>query len=334
MNAAERLVAEAVAIATLGAEVLDADDIGTHAVEYALSNWKVFPLRGKVPAIPNPHPKGSIERQTCKGQCGKQGHGVLDATTDLPTVIAWWSGKYGGCNIGCRVPDNAFVFDVDPQSGGDVSLAALLNEYGPLPDTLGTVSGRGTGGTHRFYRRPPGELSSKRLGRGIDIKTSSGYMVAPPSIHPDSGMPYSRIDGLVASPPPWLVALLRPEPIQRTHRAYLRRVPSLTSGPSIADRYSSTASWVEILEPHGWRCLDADPDADGARWRHPAASSQSSATVQNGCLFVWSPNTQFDITETGNPRGYTRFRAYAVLNHGGDLSAAARSLRQKDSAAA
>ena len=54
MNADRKndLTAEANAISALGASVLNATDIGTHAIEYAVRNWAVFPLRGKVPAIP------------------------------------------------------------------------------------------------------------------------------------------------------------------------------------------------------------------------------------------------------------------------------------------
>ncbi|MGH3265791.1 MAG: bifunctional DNA primase/polymerase [Trebonia sp.] len=306
---AELLIAEAVAIQTLGAAVLDAADIGTRAVEYAIRNWPVFPGNGKAPAIAG-------------------GRGVLDATTDLPTVIRWWAGKYAGCNICGRVPESMFVLDADPRHGGLDSLNQLHNKYGMLPHTLTTVSGRGDGGVHLFYRRPPGKLSAKRLGPGIDIKTSSGYVMLPPSTHPATGKPYVRIDRPVVAPPHWLTALLRPEPAQRTERRFTRPVRSL-SGPSIADKYSQTASWAEILEPHGWRCLDADPDADGARWRHPTATSPSSATVRHGCLFVYSPNTPFDVTETSDAHGYTRFRAYAVLNHGGDLRAAHRALRER-----
>jgi hypothetical protein len=44
-------------------------------------------------------------------------------------------------------------------------------------------------------------------------------------------------------------------------------------------------------------------------------------------LFVYSPNTPFDVTEAGHPKGYTKFKAYAILNHAGDMSAAARALR-------
>ncbi len=146
-------------------------------------------------------------------------------------------------------------------------------------------------------------------------------MVLPPSIHPATGRPYTLIDRPVAAPPDWLVTLLRPEPPKTT--AAKGSSGGTFSGPSIADQFSANTSWADILEPHGWESIAGDPD----RWLHPTATSSCSATIRNGCLFVYSPNTPFDVTEGGSPKGYTRFRAYAVLNHDGDLSAAARALR-------
>src|SRR6516165_2450164 len=90
------LVAHARAIHLLGAAVLDSTDIGVHAVEYAVHNWSIFPGTGKIPAIPNPHPKGSRERRECKGECGLAGHGVYDATKDVGVVAQWWGGPYAG----------------------------------------------------------------------------------------------------------------------------------------------------------------------------------------------------------------------------------------------
>ena len=104
---------------------LDPDVALAAALEYVRHNWEIFPLRGKVPAIPNPHPRGSVERQTCKGECGLQGHGVLDATLDAVIVTDWWGGRYAGFNIGLRVPDAMIVIDVDPRHGGDKTLAEL-----------------------------------------------------------------------------------------------------------------------------------------------------------------------------------------------------------------
>ncbi len=318
---------EASTLHIIGASFLDAENIGTHAIEYAINNWPIIPLNGKLPAIPNPHPKGSRERQECHGECGHHGHGVHDATTDVTTIASWWGGQYSGCNIGGRVPAAMFVLDVDPRNCGDRSIAALEQRHAPLPETLMTVSGRGDGGRHLFYRRPPGKLSAKRLGPGLDIKTSSGYVVLAPSIHPDTGQPYTRIDHAVAAPPVWLIELLAPQ-----RRSAAPRTPRLFgafTGPSVADMFSDNASWADILEPHGWDCLDHDPDADEARWRHPSATAAWSATIRYGCLFVYSTNTTFHVTEPGDAHGYTRFRAYAVLNHNGDLRAAARALTRR-----
>lgn len=312
MNTVNELVFEAVAIKMLTADVQDATDIGTFAVARALNNWEVFPLRGKVPAIPS--------------RMG--GRGVLDATTDLITVLTWWSGRYAGCNIGGRVPASMLVLDIDPRNGGLDSLERLQTKHGSLPMTLSTLSGRGDGGAHLFFRRPPGKISSARLGPGIDVKTSTGYVVLPPSIHPDSGKPYSTIEHDIAATPRWLASLLTPVGAQVQSRQALRPVPNV-NGPSTADMFSNGTSWAQILEPHGWQCLSSDPDADGARWRHPGATSPTSASVRHACLFVYSPNTPFDTTEASNAHGYTRFRAYAVLNHAGDLSAAARAIREE-----
>jgi hypothetical protein len=302
------LIFEAAAIKALGASVLDATDMGTHAVEYGLRSWAVFPGNGKVPAVAG-------------------GRGVLDATTDIPTLILWWAGRYAGRNILGRVPDSIFVLDIDPRNGGLEALIELQNKYGQLPETLTTVSGRGDGGVHLFFRRPPGKLSSRRLGSGIDVKTSSGYVVLPPSIHPVTGQPYVRIARPVAAPPHWLCTLLQPEPkpAAAAHRQY--GSPPLVGARTIS-QYNTDTSWTSILEPHGWRCLDGDPDADGARWRHPNATAVHSANIRGGRLYVWSPNTPFEISEAGNPHGHSKFDATAVLNHDGDVTAALRSLRK------
>jgi hypothetical protein len=328
---AQLLRSEAMAIRELNAAVIDATDIGTHAVEAAERHWKVIALNGKVPAVPNPHAEGTDERRTCKGECGHQGHGVHDATDDVDTVARRWGEEHRGRNIGVAVPPPMFVLDVDPRHGGDATLAALVSEHGRLPETLQQFSGRGDGGTHWLYRRPAGKLTGARLGRGLDLKASGGYVVWAPSIHPATGRPYTRIDRGVAEPPEWLADLIvvreRRSPAVAQIRPPWRQSWQSAGGSSIADEFSANTSWVEILDPHGWTCRDADPNADGARWLHPTHTSQCSATVRNGCLFVYSSNTPFDVTEAGSPHGYTKFRAHAVLDHRGDMSAAARAVR-------
>ena len=130
------------------ATVVDGTDIGATPSSRG-------PQLGSLPAArqgsgdPNPHPKGSPERRSCKGECGQYGHGVHDATTDLGVIAYWWGVRYPGANIGARVPENMFVIDIDPRSSGHESLAALLLDHGPLPETMTTISGRCDGGSHR-----------------------------------------------------------------------------------------------------------------------------------------------------------------------------------------
>jgi Bifunctional DNA primase/polymerase, N-terminal len=313
----------------------------TGATEYTKHRWKVFPLRGKAPAIPRAHARvlvvatcacreGLVEmpnpQRDCKGGCGRHGHGLYDATDDVLTVTDWWSGPYQGCNIGARIPESMLMIDIDPRHGGDQSWADLTAQYGPFTDCLTTNSGRGDGGRHLYVRRPPGRLTARRLGPGVDLKTSSGYAVMPPSIHPDTGKPYVRVDGPVPAPPEWFMDLVTERPSKPRHK---RATGSLFSSRAPVDELSAGFSWAGVLEPHGWECLDLDPDEDGSRWLHPAATSSCSATIRHGCLFVYSTNTPFEVTEPGSPKGYTKFRAYAVLNHEGDRSAAARALGKR-----
>ena len=100
----------------------DKATIGAHAIEYAAHNWPVFPLHGKIPAIAG-------------------GRGVLDATTDLSVVAAWWSGRYRGANIGGRIPESMVMIDIDPYHGGLDTLAELERRHGRLPETLTDLSG-------------------------------------------------------------------------------------------------------------------------------------------------------------------------------------------------
>jgi hypothetical protein len=64
---------------------------------------------------------------------------------------------------------------------------------------------------------------------------------------------------------------------------------------------------------------------DTGQWRRPGKRGPGiSATTNyagNGLLYVFSTATIFEPE-----RGYTKFTAYALLEHGGDFAAAARSL--------
>jgi Bifunctional DNA primase/polymerase, N-terminal len=305
--------------------------LGAAARAYAAAGYEVFPLRGKLPLgnCPDcdprspryqPHQAASCEHELC--------HGLYAASSEPGRVAGWWA-QWPQANVGARVPRSLLVLDVDPRHGGHARLAELERQHGPLPPTRISVSGRGDGGRHCWFLHPGGVLSAARLGAGLDLKTRTGYVLLPPSRHPATGHPYRWADPVVdpAPLPAWLAGLLTPPAAAAPVVAGRRPRPPTRSRGSVAERFSAQVTWTEVLEPHGWTCPDPDPDADGARWRHPGASNPKSATIRYGRLFVYSAATPFAPTEPGVPHGYSKFRAYAVLEHGGDLRAAARALR-------
>jgi hypothetical protein len=305
-------------------------ELAAAALAYAAAGYELFPLRGKLPRANCAacEPRSPRYRPHRAGECGHElCHGLYSATTDPGRIQRWWT-RQPQANIGARIPRSLLVLDVDPRHGGAARLAELEREHGPLPPTRVSVSGRGDGGRHLWFLHPGGPLSAAALGAGLDLKTHTGYVLLPPSRHPSTGQPYQWADPL-ADPSPlpgWLAGLLTPPTAAAAVQASRRLRPAARTGDNVADRFNAQVSWAEVLGPHGWTSPDPNPDADGARWRHPAASNPKSATIRHGLLFVYSAATPFEPTEPGAPHGYTRFRAYAVLEHGGDLRAAAQAL--------
>ena len=83
------------------------------------------------------------------------------------------------------------VLDVDPRNDGFEELREIEKKYGGFPETVKAATGGD--GTHLYFRYV-GEKTSKELRQGIDIKSDGGYVVAPPSIHPN-GKLYKWADG-------------------------------------------------------------------------------------------------------------------------------------------
>ncbi len=300
------------------------------ALAYAAAGYEVFPLRGKLPRANCPacEPRSPRYRPHQAPDCAHElCHGLYAATSDPRRIGRWWA-RWPAANIGARVPRILLVLDVDPRHGGHQRLAELEATHGLLPPTRTSLSGRGDGGQHRWLLHPGGEVSAARLGTGLDVKTHSGYVLLPPSRHPATGQPYRWVTPTLdpAAAPAWLRALLAP-PAPARPAPRRRPIPRPGRGGSVVERFNTAVTWADVLGPHGWTCPDPNPDGDGARWRHPGASNPKSATIRHGLLFVYSQATPFQPTEAGSPHGYSKFRAYAVLEHHGDQRAAAQALR-------
>lgn len=163
------------------------------ALNYTKLGWAVIPIRpnAKTPMTP---------------------HGVLDASSD-EDIVQKWSEEFPGANIAIATgtPSGIWVLDLDGAEGV-AALKQLENDFTPIPRTPRVKTGNG----EHVYFKYPSDAGEKlknvaRLdGRPIDVRTTGGYVVAPPSRH-QNGHNYEWIttpDEVSPVPAPqWLLDL-------------------------------------------------------------------------------------------------------------------------------
>lgn len=210
------------------------DSLGDYALKYARHGWAVHALksRQKIPATP---------------------HGCKDASKDEDTVRAMWGDQHYNIGIATGHVSGIFVFDVDsapPKDGGltgPEALAELVAQHGPLPATMTVRTGSGA---HYYFRMPVGvELNNRARitvrgeRTGLDVRADGGYVVAPPSIHPNGGV-YMWEPGPreVADAPAWLIDLVRKEP----PRSAASKATAVAVAQAATD--DDTATAAEVLE--------------------------------------------------------------------------------------
>ena len=291
------------------------------ADDYGQRGWRVIPIA----------PKGAVPKASGKFPAGF-GAWQNKATTDPETIRRWWCEEYTGYGIGIATGSESgvFVVDVDVSNGkaGDDTLDALESEHGTLPLTYEVVTG--SGGTHRYFRYPDGVAirndAGKRLGPGIDIRGEGGFVVAPPTIHPEAGERY-EVEVLSADEPAeapsWLIDLVRFE--EPTTPA---PSPATTSGDTVVDRWSARTDWSDLLEPRGWTL--AGTIGEERQWTRPGKDARQgiSATTHHGdadTLHVFTSS----LPELEQERHYTKHGFVAAVLHGDDVNRATRWIAEQ-----
>jgi hypothetical protein len=193
------------------------------ALYYAARGWSVFPCwpRSKAPACPR---------------------GFKDATTNPARIRRWWlADRDYNIGIATGIVSRFWVLDVDGRDGA-TSLANLEAKHGPAPDTLISVT---ADGCHFWfaYNGPIPCSADDRIGRGLHVRGDGGYVMAPPSVHPDGPVYRWMNDRAPVPAPDWLVRLTRrPQPGPITGKI------AWPSRRSTAGNYGKTALDYEVAE--------------------------------------------------------------------------------------
>ena len=208
----------------------------------------------------------------------------------------------------------------------------------------GYVETTPSGGLHWLYRidgEVPGNTKlARRPGEngGIDVlaetRGEGGFVIVAPtngSCHPSGGAWTMLIGG------PSSIATITREERDALHHLfsmfdeipkaeYIAEEIKKSDGPlSPGDDYNRKVSWNQILEPLGWTKVYTTSSGVTA-WRRPGKSEGVSATTNHAGTDKFYCFTTSSVFESET--SYSKFAAYALIEHSGDFKAAARALRQ------
>lgn len=173
----------------------------------------------------------------------------------------------------------------------------------------------------------------------IETRGEGGYVITAPSnggVHPSGGAwvltsgSFAAMAVISADEREVLLALARPFDQMPKAESRIERSGPITPNAGEAERpgdqFSQQTSWAQILEPHGWKRLFTTKDGN-QHWRRPGKKIGTSATISQGgegVLYVFSDSTLFAMDTS-----YSKFGAYALLEHDGNHKVAARALVQR-----
>ncbi|WP_261994302.1 bifunctional DNA primase/polymerase [Streptomyces sp. t39] len=248
-----------------------------HALSAAERGLPVIPLSAnKLPALRSPH-RGEPEPFACRGECGRPGHGVHDATRDPAAVRALfaaapWATGYG---IACGRPPHRLIgidLDVKAETDATAELRHLALEHlFTVPETVTVLTP--SGGRHLWLTGPPGVTvpnSASRLAPGIDVRGAGGYLVGPGSVTAQGA--YRLAPGTAGLPP-------APFPEEETWPATVPSVPPAAPRPFPPSLLRThVRKWFHGHHRPADRHPGPRPRALGSRARaprHPAVREQA-----------------------------------------------------------
>jgi hypothetical protein len=261
-------------------------------------------------------------------------------------LARWFAdGRLGVAVVGGRVSGGLEVLDFETADAFRVWSRVVAELLPGLLERLPRVR-TPSGGAHVYYRldASAGNTKLARDSAGetlIETRGEGGYVLAPgcpPACHETGGV-YELVSdiGLDAVPklsPDWREVL---HDAARSLNEHVK--PGLTwdappaegNGHRPGDDFNRRADWEEILKPYGW--VPVRRLGSVTFWRRPGKDGSCWSATTGHCKNERGEDLLYVFSSSASPfepeRCYSRFAAYALLNHSGDYKAAARALAGK-----
>ena len=241
----------------------------------ATYGWHVLPLKGKRPLI--------------RGGC-------RSASTDQSLIASWWR-RWPNANLGVATGAISCIIAVDIDGPiGALTWAELTSDYPPI-ETLEQKTGRLDGGYQLIFKHPGYPVKNgcsgmgQGIGEGIDRRGDGGYIVVPPSIHPDTDQRYRWIRRCrPATIPRGLVDVIIPRKVERKQPYREKTISSETSRYGQAALKNAARKIASLSEGCGCRAVQlyhhsscvGELVAGGEISEHDAISSMVDAGLRCG----------------------------------------------------
>ena len=282
------------------------------AIQLLSLGYSVIPTnRNKTPAIKS---WKQYQNQAMSTKAGKQ---TFRNSCSLALICGVVSG-----NLECLDFDKPDLYQpfIDTLEGIDPELSASVVK-------IQTPSG----GYHLIYRCQENVAGNQKLAMSdngketwIETRGEGGYFLTTPSPGYEI-LEHDIKDTPILSPTEkeTLHSLARSftnkqEPVPRKHN-------HKATGERPGDDFNHSAdetTWRNLLEPEGW-VFTGRITSGGEHLTRPGKNEGTSATLKDGCLYVFSSNALLPLGP------HDAFSIYAHIKHHGDFSAAAKELGKR-----
>jgi hypothetical protein len=248
-------------------------------------------------------------------------------------LTRWFAGPQpaGVGIIGGAVSGGLGILDLESadafqrwRSNAEVLLGAALLESLPV-----VLTGKGY---HVYVRTPdPGgnrKLAMQERQTIAETRGEGGYVLAPPTIHPDTHQPYRLVHGTLTTIPllsaaQWHAVLDAARALVVTEHPTGPAASAGSQGTSVIDQFNTAHTIETILERHGYR------KQGHRRYIRPGGDNSSVLILDGKSLHFNTNDALYSEAPGGGVHARTPFSAWCDLEHGGDVKQAVKAAAQE-----